>query len=269
MGKVNVDKSQVVAPATETTRSRNESTEKSVARRATVRGTRARSQRSIEPSPDVTASSKIHQLSELNRQIRSAGASSPGEVERLSHRRDALLAELDAVASVDVITQSDGTVRVRTQEGNLLVDALSPSSEEPVGDIAPPPPLSGESASHAESQPDPVAQVAAVAAYDRVARSDSGDNQAPPVAEAVASNSAMMARSPAEEIPVPESPSVAVVARSAEVSSGQTGISLVDQAQNIEAKVEILNRVEVALAKTSTALSSVQSHQDDVNAILG
>jgi len=266
MGKVNVDKSQVVAPATETSRSRNESTEKSAARRATVRGTRARSQRSIEPSPDVTASSKIQQLSELNRQIRSAGTSSPRDVERLSHRRDALLAELDAVASVDVTTQADGTVRVRTQEGNLLVDALAPSGE-PAGDIAPPPPLPGESAARAAPEPDPVAQVAAVAAYDRVARSAPGDTQAPPVAKSVESSSAVMA--PAEELPVPESPSVAVVARSSEVSSGQTGIPLVDQAQNLEAKVEILNRVEVALAKSSTALGSVQSHQDDVNAILG
>jgi hypothetical protein len=73
----------------------------------------------------------------------------------------------------------------------------------------------------------------------------------------------------AAEISPPESVAAPGPATMSEVSSGQTGIALVDQAVDLGAKVEILNRVEVALAKSSTALGSVQSHQADVDAILG
>jgi len=260
MGKVNADKSRVVAPSAETPRSRNESVEKPIPKREPAHASRVRSQRSIEPSPDVSASAKIQQLSEVNRQIRGASTSNPSDVERLAQKRDALLAELDAIASVDVVTQADGTVRVRTQEGNLLVDSLSPV-DDGRGDIAPPPPTpaAGGNTQSARPEPAPIASETAAAAYERIETAD--------VATPAPVEGASMETTP--EVAIVEQEVAPVSSTLTEVASGQTGIALVDQAAGLEAKVDILNRVELALAESSTALGSVQSRQADVDAILG
>jgi flagellar hook-associated protein FlgK len=71
-------------------------------------------------SKDMSAGALVQQLSEINRRMESA-ASSGLEVDDLIQRRDALVGELEQNSAIDVVHRPDGTVRIRTTEGRVLL----------------------------------------------------------------------------------------------------------------------------------------------------
>ena len=202
--------------------------------------TRASSGRSLSPTPDVSASIKVQQLADLNKKIQSASTGNDvTRVEELVRKRDALVSELESIASVDVVQRADGTVRIRTNEGRFLLD----SAADPGGggsdtaEVLPPPSSagSGEAVSSA-------AREAASSAYNQI---EGGGGAKPSDVNSAPARAA-----------TPTAPTI-------------TGIASVDQAVDLEAKIAVLTNIESSLAATGAQLTSLQSHQADIDAVLG
>lgn len=105
------------------------------------RGTRVSSRppapQSVQPKINVGAATLLQQLTEVNRRLGS-GTTDPNSIAPLQSRRDALLGELEQNYSVHVVHRSDGTIRIRTEEGQVLLDSAETQGEQQFI-----PPLSG------------------------------------------------------------------------------------------------------------------------------
>ena len=92
---------------------------------------------SVQPKINIGAATLLQQLTEVNRRLGS-GMTDPHSIAPLQSRRDALLGELEQNYSVHVVHRSDGTIRVRTEEGRVLLDSAETQGEQQFI-----PPLSG------------------------------------------------------------------------------------------------------------------------------
>jgi len=196
----------------------------------------------FSPTPNVTASIKVQQLADINRKIQSASAeNSINRLDALIQQRDALVMELESLSSVDVIQRSDGTVRVRTTEGNTLIDSEATQDGRSTAEMLPPPPP-------IDPEPTTVNREAASASYSEI---DGNLGAEPNVsAEPVASGELA---APALREPLPSS----------------TGIPSVDRVADLESKAVALEKVEAVMSDSMTQLGAIQTRQGDIDALIG
>jgi flagellar hook-associated protein FlgK len=162
-------------------------------------------------------------------------------VDALIQQRDALVLELKSLSSVDVIQRSDGTVRVRTTEGNTLVDSGAVSDGRTTAELLPaPPPI--------DPEPTTVTREAASVSYRKLEGAISSESSAPAVRE------------------IAETPSTSA---KSEVLPDSTGIPSVDRVADLESKTVVLEQVEAVISDSMSQLGALQSHQGDIDALIG
>ena len=96
-------------------------------------GTSAFKTRPSAPKPQINlgASRVLQQLSEINRRM-GAGNIDPNLIAPMESQRNALIEELEQNTSVLVTHRSDGTIRIRSLEGSVLLDSgLGSDAGEP------------------------------------------------------------------------------------------------------------------------------------------
>ena len=87
---------------------------------------------SVQPKINIGAATLVQQLTEVNRRL-GAGMTDPNSIAPLQSRREALLGELAQNYSVQVVRRSDGTIRIRTEEGRVLLDSAEVTeTQEPL-----------------------------------------------------------------------------------------------------------------------------------------
>jgi len=205
-------------------------------------GRRSSASVALSPTPNVTASIKVQQLADINRKIQSASAeNSINRVDALIQQRDALVLELESLSSVDVVQRSDGTVRVRTTEGNTLVDSEATNDGRSTAELLPPPPP-------IDPEPTTVTREAASASYSKLEGTTSSESSAPVVSES------------AEAPPAPVK---------TEALPASTGIPSVDRVSDLESKAVALEQVEAVISDSMTQLGALQTHQGDIDALIG
>ena len=114
---------------------------------------------SVQPKINIGAATLVQQLTEVNRRLGS-GTTDPNSIAPLQSRRDALLGELEQNYSVQVVRRSDGTIRIRTEEGRVLLDSAE------VSETQQPLPVLGENNQTSTNQQ--VSRPDAVALYQKV-----------------------------------------------------------------------------------------------------
>jgi flagellar hook-associated protein FlgK len=208
--------------------------------RSIASGRRSGASNSLSPSPNVTASIKVQQLADINSKIQAANAMNDVDrVDSLMLQRAALVLELESLASVDVIQRSDGSIRVRTTEGRVLVDSRNATDGGRTAEVLPPPPP-------IETRETIAARDFAVASFSEAQGSAKASS---PTVQASNDSAPSFAARPA---PLPDS-----------------GIPAVDRVAHLKSKVEVLVQVEAAMASAEAQLSALETHQGDIDSLIG
>ena len=195
------------------------------------RGTRASTvpakTQSPKPKINIGAATLVQQLTEVNRRLGS-GTTDPNSIAPLQSRRDAILGELEQNYSVHVVHRSDGTIRIRTEEGRVLLDSTEVADTQ-----APMPTLGDSGASPSNPQ---VSTSDAVALYQKM---DLGENAIGKVGLSS---------------PEPQ-PSIGSLAP---VSSVET----------VQRRIEIVDRLEMSLQESQHSLRQASELSGNVRALI-
>jgi flagellar hook-associated protein FlgK len=196
------------------------------------RGTRVSSRppapQSVQPKINVGAATLVHQLTEVNRRLGS-GTTDPNSIAPLESRRNAILGELEQNYSVHVVHRSDGSIRIRTEEGRVLLDSVETHGEH--GFI---PPLGGgRSSVSAETG---FSSTDAAAMYQNV---ESG--------ESLKSRATLQTPEPSQTV---------------------GNLTPVSSVQTVEQKIEIVGRLEASLQNSQQSLQQASNLSGNIQTLI-
>jgi len=176
----------------------------------------------------VGAATLLQQLTEVNRRLGS-GTTDPNSIAPLQSRRDAILGELEQNYSVHVVHRSDGTIRIRTEEGRVLLDSAETQGEQqfipPLGD-------GGSSASTGTN----LSSTDAAAMYQNV---ESG--------ESLKSRATLQISEPNQTV---------------------GALAPVSSVENVQRKIEIVGRLEVSLQDSQQSLQQASNLSGNIQSLI-